>query len=346
MSRLTFSAIARRYTPELESTLQRYVPKGEGALSGFYGMLRYHLGWTDEEFNPIEPMAGKRLRPTLCLASCEAAGGDYHVALPAAAALELLHNYSLIHDDIEDRSNTRRHRTTVWKLWGEALAINAGDGLFTLARLAMLDLPKVGVDLSVAREAVRLFDETSLRLCEGQHLDIAFESMPSVEADLYLEMIGKKTASLIGCSAQIGALIATADLDQSVHYYEYGHSLGVAFQIQDDILGIWGNPDVTGKFASDVYQKKKTLPIIYALENASPSDRSLLAHLYQQQTLDDEQVARAVGILDRSGARQFAEAEARRYYRAAVGLLTSGWIGRNGVGYLQAIADFLAGRES
>lgn len=346
MTTIDFEQVHRRYRPEIEQALQRYVPTAEGVLGQFYGMLRYHLGWTDEKLRPVNAKAGKRLRPTLCLASCEVAGGDFHRALPAAVALELLHNYSLIHDDIEDNSETRRHRLTVWKIWGQAMAINAGDGLCTLARMAILDLPQVGVSPAVALEAARLFDTTSLDLCEGQHIDMTFETMPSVTADLYNEMIGKKTASLIACSAQIGALVASGDKDRSVPYREFGHLIGMAFQVQDDVLGIWGAADVTGKGANDIYQRKKTLPVVYALENADSRDRQALRRLYEQEPMNESHVAQVVEILDRCGARQFAESEAWRYYHAATALLASeGFLGQD-VGYLEAIADFLIGRES
>lgn len=346
MSTVNFEQLHRRYRPEIEQALQRYVPDGDGILGQFYGMLHYHLGWTDEKLRPVNARAGKRLRPTLCLASCEAAGGDYRRALPAAAALELLHNYSLIHDDIEDNSETRRHRLTVWKIWGQAMAINAGDGLCTLARMAILDLPQAGVDPAVALEAARLLDRTSLSLCEGQHLDMAFETMPSITANLYTEMISKKTASLIACSAQIGALVASGDVRRSEPFREFGHLIGMAFQVQDDVLGIWGAADVTGKGATDIRQGKKTLPVVYALENAGSRDRAILLRLYDLQPLSDAHVVQVVEILDRCGARQFAESEAWRYYRAATALLTSDGFRGQDIGNLKAIADFLVGRES
>src|SRR3989441_5346125 len=140
-------------------------------------MIRYHLGWEDAEGRP-QDVGGKGLRPTLCLLACEAAGGDWHRALPVAAAVELVHNFSLIHDDIQDRDSERHHRPTVWSIWGEAQAINAGDALLLLARLFILRLPDGGVSDSVALEAARMLDEGTLEMVEGQTLDLTFERSP------------------------------------------------------------------------------------------------------------------------------------------------------------------------
>ena len=170
-------------------------------------MMQYHMGWVDEQFHPVTLNSGKRIRPVACLLSCAAAGGNWQHALPAGAAIEILHNFSLVHDDIEDASPTRRGRPTVWHLWGEPQAINTGDGMFTVAHLAMSRLLEGGVEPPVVVRALRRFDETALRLTEGQYMDMDFETRDEVEVDEYLEMITGKTAVLLSLSSELGALI-------------------------------------------------------------------------------------------------------------------------------------------
>ena len=242
---------------------------GDAAVSAHYAMMRYHLGWADASLQPQTLPSGKRLRPILCLLACSEVGGDVAHGLPAAAGIELLHNFSLIHDDIEDGDEMRRHRPTVWKLWGIPQAINAGDGMFTLAFAAFQRLGDRGVDPATTLAALDIFTQTCLALTEGQHLDIGFESRDQVRVDEYLRMIQGKTAALVGASVALGALIGGASPSVIDHLRRFGHATGLAFQIQDDILGIWGEPEVTGKAAgNDILRRKKSLPLLYALNHA------------------------------------------------------------------------------
>jgi geranylgeranyl diphosphate synthase type I len=228
--------------------------------------------------------------------------------MPAAAAIELLHNFSLIHDDIQDNSATRRHRTTVWKRWGMAHGINSGDGMFALAFLTLGRLQERGAPAQRVLSAQRTFTETCLALTEGQYLDMTFETQMDVDIDDYLWMIRNKTAALIACSMHLGALLGGADAEATSAYAHLGESLGMAFQIVDDILGIWGQEGQTGKStSSDILTRKKTLPILYALHEPA------LRAIYARDALTDDDVAQAVAILERCGARQFAEETARAY---------------------------------
>lgn len=181
--------ILSHYLPPIEAEMRRVLDLPGDHLTGHYGMLRYHMGWLDPQLQPAQVNSGKRVRPVLVLLACEAAGAPADQALPAAAAVELLHNFSLIHDDIEDDSPTRRHRPTVWALWGRPQAINAGDAMFTLARTALADLPARGLSAGRTLEAFHVFDETCLRLTEGQYLDMSFENRMDVTVDEYLTMI-------------------------------------------------------------------------------------------------------------------------------------------------------------
>jgi len=235
------------YLDAIEAEMKASVPLGQELLSPYYGMMLYHLGWVDESFSPRPQKSGKRLRPLLCLLCCEACGGDWHQALPAAATVELIHNFSLIHDDIEDGSPERRHRPTVWSLWGQPQAINTGDGLFAISRLALQRLLERGICSEKTVVSFRIVDETCLALTEGQYLDLSFENRDDVGVEMYMQMVGKKTASLIACATQLGSLLGTHDQDTVERYRQFGHQLGLAFQIVDDILGIWGEKEATGK---------------------------------------------------------------------------------------------------
>ncbi len=298
-----------RYIPWIETEMRNCLALPDPALAGYYGMLNYHLGWADEHFAPAQINSGKRIRPMLCLLACQSAQGDPQQALPAAAAIELLHNFSLIHDDIEDSSPTRRGRPALWALWGIPQATNSGDGLFTLAHVEIDCLRDRDVPPGRILAARVIFDKACLALTHGQYLDLSFESRPSVSVDEYLVMISGKTAALIGAAAAIGATVAgSLAADQ---YEAFGRELGLAFQIQDDILGIWGDEALTGKSAqSDVATRKKSLPVVYALEQSSK-----LRGLYATPQVD---VPAAIAEMDSLGAKSFAEQAARHHHDRAL----------------------------
>jgi geranylgeranyl diphosphate synthase type I len=302
--------------------------------------MRYHHGWADEQFHLGTFDAGKRIRPLSCLLACQAAGGDWRTALPAAAAVELVHNFSLVHDDIEDHSDERRHRPTVWKLWGEAQAINVGDGLFIVAHQALARLSDRGVAPMKVLTAIAAFDQACLELCQGQFLDLSFESHPLVTVDEYLTMIGGKTAALFALSTRLGAMIATDDEPTIEHYRAFGEKLGLAFQIADDILGIWGDAAITGKSASDdILSKKKTLPVIYAFQQG-------LAELYRKPTLTEADVPAVLAVLDRCGARDYTQRLAEAYHRAALAELDATGHRNDAVELLRTLAASLVSRAA
>jgi geranylgeranyl diphosphate synthase type I len=273
-------------------------------------MMQYHMGWVDESFGPNSVPSGKRIRPMLCLLACGAAGCDPRTALPAAAGLELLHNFSLIHDDIEDNSPNRRHRPTVWRLFGMPQACNVGDGMFSLAHLAFHRLRDLGVEERIVLQALRSFDETCLSLTEGQYFDMAFERRADVTVAEYFRMIAGKTGALLAASPQVGAVVAGAPVEQVELFHAFGAALGRAFQLQDDILGIWGDEAVTGKSdAGDILSKKKSLPIILTL--AHPSTGPRMSELYAGPPLVETDVPAILTLLDASGARSYVEEQIR-----------------------------------
>lgn len=310
-----------RYRPEITAFMKRVV--GERPLA-HYQMMRYHLGWETAEGRPYAGTAGKMVRPTLCLLTCEAVGGDYHRALPAAAAIELLHNFSLIHDDIEDNSTERHGRKTVWSLWGVAQAINVGDGMFALAHAAMYQLQDENIPPNQVLAAVRMLEQACLELCEGQHRDISFESRLDVTLAEYLEMVSGKTGALMGAAAGIGALLGGGSPETVAALQRFGHHLGIAFQIYDDYLGIWGEPAATGKpTGDDIRDRKKSFPVLHALETATAEDRARLRSLYREQHLSEADIDTVVDILERSRAGEATLAEARHRANDALALLAT-----------------------
>ena len=307
---------------DIEAEMSSVLNERQGHARPLYEMLAYHLG-VDGSGAP----RGKRIRPLLGALAYQSLTGDYKAALPGAAALELGHNFSLVHDDIEDSDTERHHRPTLWAIWGIPLAINAGDALFALSRLALYRLMDGFSDHRVL-ELMKVYDETCLALCEGQYLDIAFERRSDVTVDAYMEMIGKKTAALLGASVRAGAILATDDDVIAEAYERFGYALGMAFQMADDVKGTFWTSTESGKAeAGDVRKRKKTLPVVWAMQHASEADRSRLAEIYLDgvratdgrgpTTVDppvtDAEVAEVLEILERCGAREHTLAESRRY---------------------------------
>ncbi len=297
-------------------------PVVEQRVAHFYAMQEYHLGWRDADLQPALFDPGKLLRPQLAILACRAVGGQMEQVLPLAAAIQLIHDFTLIHDDIQDQSDMRRGRETVWKQWGLAHGINVGDGMFIIAHMSLYRLTDAGVPAPVILDVLQRFEATNLRICEGQFLDLSFEGDLGIcEAD-YLAMIERKTATLLAGAASMGAVIGGADAAIVAALYTFGLSLGMAFQIQDDILGIWGDPAVTGKpGAADLYRRKLSLPIIYTLRSNAEGAQLYQAELqqrYQQAHLHDQDVERMLIALDATGSRRYCEEVAFDYYQQAL----------------------------
>lgn len=313
-----------RYGESIQSALRaELAPDRDGDSSFVYDILRYYMGWADETGAPHNPTgagAGKAVRPTLCLFGCEAVGGEVAQAIPAAVALELIHNFSLIHDDIQDKDETRRGRKTAWAVWGLPKALVAGNVLRVVADSALHNLPKS--ERAIA--AVSLLTEAYLDMIDGQYLDISFEGRHDIGMDDYRRMISRKTGALLRCSLNMGAAVGTDDASTVAAFRECGRALGYVFQIRDDTLGIWGKESVTGKpVGSDIRRKKNSYPVVYAMENADALDGRLLSEIYAKDALDDADVASVMGVMERIGVQERAHVEASEWADRAMAALVA-----------------------
>lgn len=297
---------ARALRRELEALLAPPSPAHEL----LYGMLRYQLGWVDARFQPVRARAGKRVRARLALLTCQAEGMRWEPALPAAAAVELLHAFSLVHDDIEDESPLRHGRKSLWAQWDVPLALNAGDALHSLAHQVLLRLGRL--------DALELFAEASIKLCQGQHLDLSRAGRLEEGLEGYFTTIEGKTAALIALSAELGALAGGAGEGRRRAYREYGRRLGLAYQIQDDWLGAWGAEEVTGKpVGEDLRRRKLTYPAAHAWERLEEAGRAELRSLWEMPRWEEETMERARALLARSGAEEATRRAAAQHARAA-----------------------------
>ena len=292
----------QRYRSDLTQGLRDCL---SGNSSKVYDMLRYFMGWTDVEGNPTVAVGGTALRPTLCLFACEAVGGSVKQAMPAAVALELIHIFSLIHDDIQDRDEIRRHRPTLWAVWGIPKSLEAGNVLRVVADSSLRSLVSEGVTQSQALAGVNLLTQAYLEMIEGQYLDLSYEGRPDIGMQDYLTMISRKTGALIRCSLHLGAAIGTRDEATMASFRECGRALGYVFQIRDDYLGIWGDESSTGKpVGADIRRKKNSFPVVYAMSQAKGKDKAELQRVYELDEVDEDDVARVLEGMARVNARE------------------------------------------
>jgi geranylgeranyl diphosphate synthase type I len=301
---------------------ERFEVHLEGLIRAYRGsqqvadMLCYHFGYG--EHGPAR--RGKRLRPRLVLRVAEAEGAGAEDALDAAASIEILHNYSLVHDDIEDGDELRHGRRTLWSVYGVPQALNAGDALCALSFLVLTNAAQRHPGDRVLR-MVRALHEAHATMCDGQSLDLSFERATHVDLPEYHRMIGAKTAALFGVSSELGALCAPCDDESIIRYRELGRAYGLAFQIRDDVLGIWGTIDATGKVTgNDIARRKWTFPVVWALGQPRSAARERIAQAYagalrsdvpkgqDDNVLEDDTVTAVIDALDELGAREAANA--------------------------------------
>ena len=263
----------------------------------------------------------------MCLLACESLNGDLKHCIPIAAGIEMVHNFSLIHDDIEDGDELRHHRSTVWAQFGRNPAMLSGLGLWTVAYKMLGQASSHGMPAKKLIEVRSVLNETCSEIIQGQHQDLSFETRRDVTLTEYIEMIGRKSAALFGTSLRLGALIAGASSEEAERLDLFGRQLGLAFQIRDDILGIWGEGSATGKpVGADIARRKKSLPVVHAFEQAVGRDRELLRSVYSKPDVSDADVNDVLEVLQRWNCRYFAQGLAEDYRSTAMDALSKAHI--------------------
>ncbi|HET7327753.1 MAG TPA: polyprenyl synthetase family protein [Nocardioidaceae bacterium] len=300
----------------------------------------YHLGLWDADGGPGAGR-GKGLRPALAILSARAAGAPAERAVPAAVACELVHNFSLLHDDVMDGDTTRRHRPTAWVRFGVPAAILAGDAMLSLANEILVQAPEQTVAW-----AVRCLNTTTRRLIQGQAADLAFESRHTVSVDECLQMAGDKTGALLACSASLGAVLVDAPGKLALGLAEYGEHLGLAFQLNDDLLGIWGSPDRTGKSVwSDLRSRKKSVPVVAALTSDTPAGEQLRRLYAHDAAMSEQELAQAAVLVEEAGGRAWTEQRADAESAAAVQALDGLDLPSTVREHLAALIRLMSGRD-
>ena len=341
--------------PRLPALLVRYrtgVDKGlrealAVSLGGLERLFHYHMGWTDPSGKPMEDSGGKAVRPALCLWACEGLGGEAATAMPAAAAVELVHNFSLIHDDIQDGDRERRNRPTVWALWGKPQGIVAGNALRALADQALLGLVQRGVPPSRVLGASAILTGRYLEMIEGQYLDLSYEGRVDLTVQDYLEMVGKKTGALMEAALHLGAYLGSRDPRQVEALRRCGRLLGLAFQARDDVLGLWGEEALTGKATgADIRRRKTSLPILYALQAGGKAERARLTFYYaRRDQINRERVAEVLALLESTGARAFAQRMAKEKAAEALAWAREASLSPGTMQELEELTEFIIHRE-
>ncbi|MFI0404792.1 polyprenyl synthetase family protein [Actinomadura sp. 3N508] len=303
-------------------------------------VVAYHLGWTDEQGRPAAA-GGKALRPALALLSARAAGLPDETALPGAVAVEFVHAFSLLHDDIMDGDRIRRHRPAAWTVFGPPAAILGGDALLALSEELLLDEHTRG-----AHWAARALAAATQRLISGQALDLGFEQRDDVTLDECLTMAADKTGALLACACSIGAMLGEGPTRLVTALTGFGAEMGLAFQLVDDLLGIWGSPDTTGKpVLADLRARKKSLPVVFAL-NAGTAESERLTQLYALPGPQPEDVLREMArLVEAAGGREWAAAEADRRIASADKRLADSGMADHVRAEFRDIARFVTSRD-
>ncbi|MDA0769736.1 MAG: hypothetical protein BZY79_02495 [SAR202 cluster bacterium Casp-Chloro-G4] len=337
-----------RYRAEIGTALRQAITPQNSSKEAIavYDMLRYYMGWADTEGNPIVATEGKYLRPTLCLFACQATGGSIEQAMPAAVALELIHNFSLIHDDIQDQDETRHHRKTLWAVWGIPKALVAGNVLRVVADFSLEELIRRGVDAETALGVASLLTEAYLEMIEGQYLDLSFEGQSDLGMQDYLGMIARKTGALIRCAFTMGALIGSGDKATANAFRSSGEALGFIFQVRDDVLGVWGDEKTTGKpVGADIRRKKNSFPVVHAMSQAKGAEKQSLLDIYRQDEVAEGDVGRVLEIMDRAETRGCAHEMAMEHGQDASDALESVELEPSARAEIEELIQFLVVRE-
>ena len=311
----------------------------EGRDGFLYNLLRYHLGWVDQHGQAEDGATPLHLQGAAALVCCEALSGEFDVALPAAAGVELVHHFTLVHGEVQAGRAESVDRPGIWWVWGPAQAINAGDGLHALGRTAMMRLGRRGAPADRVLGAVRSLDQACLRLCEGQYMDLEFQDQLMVTSGAYMDMVNRKAGALTGSAAEAGALTAGAGDDLCDAVRILGVNMGAAWQIARDTDDFWGERG-DAITASNIISKKKSLPIIHALEHGTVAAKREMGAIYMKRVLEQEDVARLVSILEETGARGAVEERARALVEEGLAEASSAGVDEGGMGRLRELGEW------
>ena len=311
----------------------------DGRDGFLYNLLRYHLGWVDQQGRPQDTEPALHFQGGVALAVCEAMGVDFHPALPAAAGVELVHHFTLVHGEVQAGRAEDPDRPSIWWVWGPAQAINAGDGLHALGRTAMMRMAGSGTAPDRVLRAVRSLDTACLRLCEGQYMDLEFQDQMMVTDSAYMDMVNRKAGALVGCAAESGSLAAGAPDEHADALQKMGVNFGAAWQIARDIGQLWGEKG-DGVTPSNIINRKKSLPLIHAMEHGSLSAKRELGGIYMKRVLEPEDAGRLVAILDETGARTVAQDRARELVDAGLSAASAPGLSPSGMQALGELGEW------
>jgi len=294
-----------RYEEDIEKNLKAVF---EGKDIPLYNMMSYQMGWIDESGEKVSASVNlPRIYASMCLLVAEAFGGSTSDAMPSASAVELVNNYSLIHQDLQDGIPNRNNRSSLWWVWGPAQSINAGDGMHALARLTLLNQRNGGLPPDRVLTLIDSLDSACINICEGEYMDLTYRERVDISEQAYLNMVEMKSASLMSCALKLGAIASSATLEQVDIIADFGRKMAVAAQIRDDIFALW-NTRVDESYLSDeVLNKKKSLPIIFALKNAKGPEKHILGDVYFKRVIDPEDINKVLDVLDVLGAKEYSE---------------------------------------
>lgn len=343
-----------RYGPAIREALRRKIPASASELSATH---RYYMGWQDAAGVEVAAAEGKRLRPTLALLAAEASGGTIDAALPIAVALEYVHNFSLIHDDLEDEDRFRHHRPTVWVVWGRSKAIVSGNAMLKVADLAAKELTDAGLDVQSALAIQGQLVAAYLTMMEGQFLDLWYEGRRHATVAHYHDMIERKTGALIAASMELGSRTAFGVADASdrapIHsastvalMRELGRTFGAIFQVRDDALGVWGDIHTGKPVGGDILRRKKSLPAVHAMGAATGAAKARLDQVYGSDDVTPPDVEDVLGIMDETGSRRYCESVCASRWAAGREIVDRLDAPEQFLRDLTEIGDYLLERES
>ena len=329
-----------RHQDELEAALKALVADRPLPL---YRMMGYHMGWVETTGEERSAPTRLRVHGSLVLTVCRTLGGGYKDALPHASAVEYLYNHLLIHDDIRDGNSERDGMASVWWSWGPAQAINTGDGMHALARLALFEMRSDGVASASISDALRVLDEANLDTCEGQYRDITLQERLDVGVDEYLAMSESQTGALLACALRLGALAAGETGDAVAEgLNEFGRKLGAAIRVADDCDVFWPEGERDETQQGRLVAKKKTLPVAHTIESGSATDRRVVGEIYMKRVIDPASAETLTAVLDAAGSKEFSTSTISRLVGEAVSALEAAALPDATIEELNAAARYLA----